>query len=79
MGTPPFGLDAAREMEKKIVRRMRTDFLIQFVWQPPKPEEQPKNEQEQNVLRSADAVARRSCASKFKPEGTRNSSSRPTS
>ena len=35
-----------KEAEKRRVTLTRTDFLIQFVWQPPKPEEQPKTEEE---------------------------------
>jgi type IV pilus assembly protein PilM len=30
----------------KLVTLTRTDFLIQFVWQPPKPEERPKTPEE---------------------------------
>jgi hypothetical protein len=32
-------------LEKQLVAKTRTDFLIQFVWQPLKPEEQPKDDQ----------------------------------
>ena len=39
--------DAAAK--KKLVTLTRTDFLIQFVWQPPKPEERPKTPEELNA------------------------------
>ena len=34
------------EAKKQLKTLTRTDFLLQFVWKPPKPEEQPKTEEE---------------------------------
>ena len=38
--------DDGRRGEEKLKTLTRTDFLLQFVWKPPKPEEQPKTEEE---------------------------------
>ena len=41
------GMMGTSAQEKdKLTLLTRTDFLIQFVWQPPKPEDQPKTEEE---------------------------------
>ncbi|MDR3639658.1 MAG: type IV pilus assembly protein PilM [Isosphaeraceae bacterium] len=42
------GMPGARtkEDDKKLVKLTRTDFLIQFVWQPKNPEDMPKTEEE---------------------------------
>ncbi len=43
----PMGMRGNLPQEKdKLTTLTRTDFLIQFVWQPPKPEDQPKTEEE---------------------------------
>jgi hypothetical protein len=44
-GMPGMGMQGSAA-QKNIVKHTRTDFLIQFVWQPPKPEEQPKTPEE---------------------------------
>jgi hypothetical protein len=36
----------SEEAKKKMVAFTRTDFLIQFVWQPPKPEDRPRTPEE---------------------------------
>jgi type IV pilus assembly protein PilM len=41
---PGMGVGAAQKKNLKTLTR--TDFLIQFVWQPPKPEEMPKTPEE---------------------------------
>jgi type IV pilus assembly protein PilM len=46
MGGTMFGGKAATEDAKKQLKTLtRTDFLIQFVWQPPKPEDLPKDDE----------------------------------
>ena len=43
----PMGMRGNLPQEKdKLTTLTRTDFLIQFVWQPPKPEDQPKTDEE---------------------------------
>jgi type IV pilus assembly protein PilM len=37
------------EMSKKLSYLTRTDFLIQFVWQPPKPDDRPKDAEERKA------------------------------
>ena len=37
------------EAKKNLKTLTRTDFLLQFVWQPPKPEEQPKTDEERDA------------------------------
>jgi type IV pilus assembly protein PilM len=37
------------EAKKNLKTLTRTDFLLQFVWQPPKPDDQPKTEDEQSA------------------------------
>jgi len=46
------GMGGADDMSKKITTQTRTDFLIQFVWMPPKPEDKlkPGSEEEQKKL-----------------------------
>jgi type IV pilus assembly protein PilM len=39
----------AAEAKKNLKTLTRTDFLLQFVWQPPKPEEQPKTVEEHDA------------------------------
>jgi type IV pilus assembly protein PilM len=43
------GMGMRNEAEKNLVTLTRTDFLIQFVWQPPKPEEAPKDDEEKKA------------------------------
>lgn len=40
------GRASTEDTKKQLTTLTRTDFLIQFVWQPPKPEDQPKDDQE---------------------------------
>ena len=37
------------EAKKKLKTLTRTDFLLQFVWKPPKPDEQPKTDEEREA------------------------------
>ena len=37
------GMAGPADLTKRITMLTRTDFLIQFIWQPPKPEDQPKD------------------------------------
>jgi type IV pilus assembly protein PilM len=47
---PGMGMGKASEEElKKLKKLTRTDFLLQFVWQPPKPEELPKTPEERDA------------------------------
>jgi len=47
MGRSGMGMNPNdKEAEKKLTKLTRTDFLIQFVWQPKSPEEQPKTKEE---------------------------------
>jgi type IV pilus assembly protein PilM len=46
MGMGGAGALSAAEAKKKMKTLTRTDFLIQFVWQPVKPDEQPKTDEE---------------------------------
>jgi type IV pilus assembly protein PilM len=50
---------------KKMVTQTRTDFLIQFVWQPPKPEEQPKTKEDRDA-KLAEIAKKVAEADKFK-------------
>ena len=45
MGNPM----ADAESKKNLKTLTRTDFLLQFIWQPPKPEEQPKTDEERDA------------------------------
>ncbi len=40
------GKQSQEELKKNLKTLTRTDFLLQFVWQPPKPEELPKDDEE---------------------------------
>ncbi len=51
MGGMNMGGTAQDELKKKMKVLARTDFLIQFVWQPVKPEEQPKTPEEREAKR----------------------------
>jgi type IV pilus assembly protein PilM len=44
MGNP-----ADAEAKKNLKTLTRTDFLLQFIWQPPKPEDQPKTDEERDA------------------------------
>ena len=44
------------DLSKKITMLTRTDFLIQFIWQPLKPEYQPKDDEER--MNKRDAIAK---------------------
>ena len=44
MGMP--GMGGGEDAKKKLTTLTRTDFLIQFIWQPPKPEDKPKDAEE---------------------------------
>ena len=48
MGASMYGAGGASQadLKKQLKTLTRTDFLIQFVWQPPKPEERPKTDEE---------------------------------
>ena len=37
------------EAKKNLKTLTRTDFLLQFIWQPPKPEDQPKTDEERDA------------------------------
>ncbi len=56
MGAMPGAPGANDPMAKMLTKRIRTDFLIQFVWQPPTPDTKPEEVAEiQKKLREAEA------------------------
>ena len=44
------------DLKKQMTTLTRTDFLIQFVWQPPKEEERPKTDEERSEKLKAEAA-----------------------
>ena len=56
MGAPACPVTANDPTAKLLTKRVRTDFLIQFVWQPPAPDAKPEEREEvEKKLREAEA------------------------
>jgi type IV pilus assembly protein PilM len=49
MGMGMMGNPTDAEAKKNLKTLTRTDFLLQFIWQPPKPEDQPKTDEERDA------------------------------